>query len=233
MAQFVQYMLNYDNVGGIGYCNDYPIFTMKADGNSGESAPLNPVLIGKGNVFRIEITELGENPSLKFGIQGAEEGDVVNSMDGDEIDLSGDLPISVSKTFDSTQDDFRGLLETCQPSDVETMTALALKIRDTINSGDKTAIATMLEKKFTIIAKVMGIPPESVAEMTEGMSEELASNGIKLEAEDLALVPCCDNRLWQLKRKDGQDLILVEEEDGSMSVEATAALTADGPAIVL
>lgn len=233
MAKFVQYTLNYNNVGGIGYCNDYPIFTMKADANSAESAPLNPVLIGKGNVFRIEITELGEKPAITFGISGAKEGEAVSTSDGEQIDLSSELPIKYSKNFDTEQNDFKGLLETCLPSDLATMTALALKVRDTINSGDKAAIAAMLENKFSLIARVMGVPAENVAEMTGSMADELASSGITLEADDIALVSCCDNRLWQLKRKDGRDIILVEEKDGSMTIEATAALTADGPAIVL
>jgi hypothetical protein len=226
-------MLNYTDVGATGTCNGFPIFELKADGNSGESGPLNPCLIGKGNVFRIEITELGDNPALTFGIQGASEGDVVSTSDGEEIDLSGELPIVIEKTFGSTQDGFADLLNAAQPSDADAMTAFAKKVRDTINGKNVEEIAVLLIAKFKTLFAAMGMPVDGANDQAFGMAEELAAKGIAVDDADIAPAPCCDNKLWLLKRQDGKDLIYIEEDGGSMSIELTAALTADGPAIVL
>lgn len=244
MSKFAKYILDCTDVGGIGYCNGYPVFTLKSDSSHCQSAPLNKVLVGKDNLLSIKITALGDDPMLNFMVQKA-DGDMVVSTDGcDEIDLSGELPIDVKLVFDSPQSGFAALLETVQPSDIETMTAYALKVRDTINSRDSAAITALFEKKFLKQAEEMGWDMDTERQKITNVVEELVRTGIELKDEAAAPEPCCGDKLWRLKRKDGNDLVYIKEvnhdgliymmeEDGSMSIELTAGLTADGPAIVL
>lgn len=199
--------------------------------------PLAHLLIGKGNVFRVEITELGDNPSLNFRVFQAKEGEMVGTEDGAEIDLTGELPIEIKKVFDSEGADLSKLLNDLQPSDVETMKAYSAKIVEVINSGNVKDIGDLFEKQNEEMAKAMveemGMTEEECKEAINEMTEEIARNGVKIEDDEIDPVPCCDNKLWLLKRKDGTDLLYFEEEGGSTSTALTACLTSDGPCIIM
>ena len=237
MSDNYVYTVDYNDVGGTLYCNSYPVFTMGADNAGVMMMPLSHLLIGKGNVFRVEITELGNAPSLKFRVFQAKEGEMVGPEDGAEIDLTGELPIEIKEVFDSTDDDLSKLLNGLQPSDVETMKAYSAKIVGIINSGSVKEIGDLFEKQNQEMAKSMvedmGMTEEECQEGINEMTEEIASNGVKIEDNEINPVPCCDNKLWLLKRTDGKDLLYFEEEGGSSSTELTAGLSADGPCIIM
>ncbi|MCA8915773.1 MAG: hypothetical protein KDB90_10205 [Planctomycetes bacterium] len=238
MAQIWQLSANYQGITATGTVNGFPC--MSADtGESGESgfttAPLNPLLIGKGNVLRIEVTAKTKDATLNCSVEDAMTGDVIDTGNAAEIKLpDGDPPHVIEIKFDSPQDGFTKLLASAKSSDEKTVTEYALKLRDLLNAKDFDALKKELRPKFELLAESFGHPIEAMLGQVGEMLQAFSSKKHEFEAADVKAVPCCDNKLWQLTAaKDGKALIRIEEEDGMMSLDAVVAVLEDGPAIVL
>lgn len=236
MAQIWQLSANYRGIDATGTINGFPI--LKADtGESGEAgfttAPLNPVLVGKGNLLRIEISRKTPEAELNCSVQDAQTGDIVDTGNAENIPLpAGDPPHVIELRFDSPQDGFARLLARAKPSDEKTMVAYALKLRDMLNAKDTDGLMQAFRPKFKDIAESFGYPLEMVLQQVGGMVEAFTSKPMKFEAADVLARPCCDGKLWQLLAKDGNALFRIEEEDGSLSLDLVAAMLPEGPAVV-
>lgn len=236
MAKIWQLSTQYSGINANGTINGYPAFKAETAG-SGEAgfatAPLNPFLIGKGNVLKVEITAKGDNAKLKCSVEDAMTGDVIDTGLADEIAIpDGDPPHTIEIRFDSEADGFKELLEKAQPTDAGTVTEFALKVRDTLNSGDKDAIIKLFMPKFEALSAAFGHPLEAMIASVGDMIEHFTSKKYEFSAEDVAPVAHCDNRLWDLRDKEGNALIRIVEEDGSSSLDLTVAVLPDGPAVV-
>lgn len=236
MAKIWQLSANYSGITAKATINGFPVF--EADtGGSGESgfatAPLNPFLVGKGNVLRIEVSQMADGAKLSCSVEDAMTGDVIDTGNAAEVPLpAGEPPHVIEQTFDSEMDGFKTLLEQAQPSTAEAMTEFALGVRDALNSGDSAAIMALLKPKFETIATDFGQPLEMVMQQAGQMVAAFSASKHVFEAADVDARPCCDNRLWELKNKDGKALIRIEEDGGLMSLDLCAAQMPDGIAIV-
>lgn len=236
MAQIWQLTANYRGIDATGSLNGFPI--MKADtGGSGEAgfttASLNPVLVGKGNLLRIEITKKTPNAELNCSIEDAQTGDIIDTGNAANIPLpAGDPPHVIELRFDSPQDGFAKLLERARPSDEQTMVAYALKLRDMLNARDIDGMLNALQPKFHDLAEMYGVSVEMGNQQARSVIESFAESRQTFEAADVLARPWCDNKLWQLLGKDGDALFRIEEEDGSMSLDLVAAMLPEGPAVV-
>ena len=233
MTDMYQARISYSGVDFTGYVNGFPLLDVKTaaeNSSGGTSAPLNPVLVGKGNLLRIEITGRGENPQLSGGVDRLKPGDWADTDGEAHFELgAGDV---IEYKFDSEYDNFSELLAKAQPADAAAITAFALKLRDTLNSGDSKAALELLKPKFEVLAQCFGAPLEMMLQQAGGFVESAVSYKHTFEAADVNPQPCCDGKLWRLLRHDGRHLITMEDDEGSMSFELTAAMLPDGPAIV-
>lgn len=236
MAQIWQLNTQYRGIDATGTINGFPI--LNADtGGSGEagftSAALNPMLVGKGNLLRIEITQKTPDAELKCSVENAQTGDVIDTGNAEVIPLpAGDPPHVIEIRFDSPQDSFAKLLAHALPSDEKTMVAYALKLRDMLNAKDIDGMLKALQPKFSDLAEMYGVSVEMGNQQARSVIESFAESRQSFEAADVLARPCCDNKLWQLLGKDGDALFRIEEEDGSMSLDLVAAMMPEGPAVV-
>ena len=237
MSQIWQLSANYRGIDATGTINGFPILSADT-GESGEAgfttAPLNPVLVGKGNLLRIEITKKTPDAELNCSVQDAQTGDIVDTGNAENIPLpAGDPPHVIEIRFDSPQDGFAKLLARAKPSDEKTMVAYALKLRDMLNAKDIDGLMQAFRPKFEDMAEAFGYPLEMVLQQVGGMVEAFASKPQKFEAADVLARPCCDNKLWELlAKKDGKSIIRIEEDDGEMRMDAVVAMLPEGPAVV-
>lgn len=237
MAQIWQLSANYRGIDATGTLNGFPIMTADT-GGSGEAgfttASLNPVLVGKGNLLRIEITKKTPDAELNCSIEDAQTGDIIDTGNAANIPLpQGDPPHVIELRFDSPQDGFAKLLERAQPSDEQTMVAYALKLRDMINSKDVEGLLQALQPKFRDVAEAYGLPLEMANEQARSVIEGFTESKQTFEAADVLARPCCDNKLWLLlHRQDEGALIRIVEDDTTMSLDAVAAMLPEGPALV-
>jgi len=236
MPQIWQLSANYRGVTATGTCNGFPV--MKADtGESGESGfttmPLNPVLIGKGNVLRIEVTQKSDDAEFNCSVEDAMTGDIIDTGNAAKIELpEGDPPHVIEIKFDSPQDLFAGLLAKAEPADEKSVVDYAIKLRDMLNGKDVDGLMKAFTPKFEDMSKAFEQPLEMMMQQARGMIEAFCSARHEFEAADVNAIPCCDNKLWELKNKEGEPLIQVKEEDGVMRMDACVARLPDGIAIV-
>lgn len=234
MTTMWQYTVNYSDVTAKGAINGFPIIEIDSAEGGFDTGPLNPALIGKGNVLRIEVTRKGAEGSLEGKVDAVAQGEMVDTGTGGDFKLpDGDTPLVIEHTFDSEFDGFAKVLDGLQPSDPDTMKAFALTVRDTLNSGDQQAILALFKPKFEHLAEAMGVPMEVMMGQVEGLAGAFGGGNIQFDESDVVMDPCCDNKLFRLRHKDGKQLIRIIEDDGSMQLDLAAGLTADGPAIVM
>jgi hypothetical protein len=237
MAKIWQLSAQYSGLNANGTINGFPAFTADTAG-SGEAgfatAPLNPFLIGKGNVLKVEITAKANDPALKCSVEDAMTGDIIDTGLADEIAIpDGDPPHVIEIKFDSDVSGFEKLLEKARPTDAKAITDFAISMRDTLNSGDTDAALGLFKTKFEAMSAAFGQPMDMMMEQARGMVEAFTSVKHEFGPEDVDPRPCCDNKLWELRHKDGKPLIRIIEEDGHMALDAVVAVLPDGPAIVL
>ncbi len=236
MDSIWQLSANYVAIDAKGYCNGYPVFDIDIadEGASGfVTAALNPYLIGANNQLRIEITKLGDGAKLSCQVTEAQAGESVSTADAAPLDIpDGDPPHIITQTFDSSVSGFAELLAQAQPATGAQMCTFALEIRDIMNSGDLDTVLALFRPKFEAYSAAFGHPMDQMMEGVTGMFTELLKHPQEFDIEDLDVKPYCDDKLWNLQRKDGNALIRIEEEDGATYVDVCAALLPDGLAIV-
>ena len=209
-------------------CNGFEVFNCK-DGGSG-MAQLTPYLIGKGNVLRFVFTRKGPHASFSSGVREAEEGEMVDSrQDGDMQMPEGN---ELVHTFDSQFDELKQLLDTASVADAKTMLAFARDYCKAIKSGDKPALRKFNRYRMAEASKTFGVPLETVEPGMLEMFTFFRDGGADVSVEDLEVQMITHDKVFEVKRKDGNPLLFKEEEDGSSSSNFIAAILQDGPQVV-
>ncbi|MBX3460043.1 MAG: hypothetical protein KF696_08760 [Planctomycetes bacterium] len=208
-------------------CNGFQIFNAD-DGGSGV-AQLNPYLIGKGNVLRFVFTRKGPDAKFSSGVREAEEGEMVNSLeDGDLAMPEGN---ELVHTFDSEQADLKEILDNAKPADAKAMLDFAMQYCDAIKAGDHDTLKKFNDYRISEAAKMFGLPKDAMTEQLLGMFE-FFKPGVNIGRGDLEAIEICQGKVWEVKRKDGNPLLYIKEEDGSSSSSFIAAFLKDGPQVV-
>ncbi len=225
-----QVTMNADGCAFVATVNGFPIFRHEGDAPWSGSTVLDPVLIGKGNKLEVKFTRKDPNARFSASVKAHEPGDIVDTSEKGDLTLpDGDL---LEHTFDSEADSFKSLLENAKPADAKSMIDFALKYRDAIRSGDTKAMLALNRLRINDIAAVHGAPPEMLEPQILEMLKEFAQGGADFEAEDIEAIGWCNNKVWELRRKDGAALLHKKEQDGSMSSETYAAILPEGPQVV-
>jgi hypothetical protein len=222
---------NYRGVNARGFINGYPIISADT-AESGEagftSAPLNPFLVGKGNVLKVEITGRGKDAEFNARVEAFQPGDMVDSGGTGQISLD-----QLEHTFDTDEDHFSELLKQAQPATRDEMVAFALKLRDLLNGKKRKEALALFRPKMEALAGVFGVPVNAVTEQVEEVIGTMCKAKHQFDKADVNAQSCCDGKLWQLLDKQGNALIRMEDQDGgTFSMDITAAKLPQGILIV-
>jgi hypothetical protein len=230
MPTFTQVTVNADRCHFIATCNGFPVFEHKGDQNWSGSYAVDPFLIGKGNKLQFKFTDKEPDASFSASVKVASPGDMVDTGEKGDLGLpTGDV---LEHTFDSEKDSFKAVLEKAQPTDAKTVIDFALKFRDAVRAKDDKTMLAMNRMRLDDIAALHDAPAEALEPQILEMMHAFADGGTDFEAGDLEAIGWCDNKVWQVRRKDGNALLYVKEQDGSMSSEAYIAMLPDGPQVV-
>lgn len=209
-------------------CNGFEVFNCKDGGGGG--GQFNPYMLGKGNEVRIKFTHKGENASFKAGMKEAQEGDMMDTSEGDDWTLpEGD---EIVFTFDGEADGLRTLLDQAQETDADTMMKFALDYTKAIREGDTPALKKFNRYRVQEASKDFGMPVEALEPQLLGMFEAFKNGGADVEEGDLNVRMITQNKIFEVKRKDGNELLYIKQEDGSSSAGFIAAVLEDGPQVV-
>lgn len=209
-------------------CNGFEVFNCEDGGGGG--GQLNPYMLGKGNELRIKFTRKGENASFKGGLQEAQEGDMMDTGLADDMTLpDGDEIVHV---FDGEADGLRTLLDQAQPTDAETMLKFALDYTKAVREGDTPTLKKFNRYRVQEASKDFGMPVEALEPQLLGMFEAFKNGGADVGEGDLDVRMIIDDKLFEVRRKDGNTLLHVKEEDGSSSAGFVGAILEDGPQVV-
>jgi hypothetical protein len=208
-------------------CNGFQVFDCKDGGGGG--GPLNPYMLGKGNELRIKFTRKGDNASFSAGIQEGQEGDMMDTSAGGDMTLpEGDEIVHV---FDGDADDLKTLLDQASKGDADTMLKFAMDYCQAIREGDMDALKTHNRFRLEQASKDFGVPLEQLAPQ---MLEMFASfkDAANVGPDDVDVRMITHDKVWEVRRKDGNALLYMEEDGGSMSVDFIVAVLEDGPQVV-
>jgi hypothetical protein len=226
----VQFTANADQCSFVATCNGFPVFRADADSSWLGSSALNPYLVGKGNRLVVKFTGKGANARFSASVKEMNPGDIVDTLEEGDLKLpQGD---TLEHVFDSSDGTFKGVLDQAKPSDAKTMIDFAMKFRDIVRAGDMAALTALNRIRINDIAAALGMPAEQIEPQLVGFMQAFQEGGADFEAGDVEAVAWCDNKLWELRRKDGHPLLYKKEEDGSMQAETFAATMPGGIQIV-
>ena len=210
-------------------CNGFEVFNCKDGGGGG--GQLNPYMIGKNNEVRVKFSHKGENASFKGGVQEAQEGDMMDTSAGGDMTLpEGDEIVHV---FDGEADGVKTLLEQAQPSDAGTMLKFALNYTKAIREGDMDTLKKFNRYRVQQASKEYGMPVEALEPQMMEMFSSFKNGGADVGEGDLNVRMITQDKIFEVKRKDGNDLLHMKEEGGSSSSGFIAAVLEDGPQIVM
>ena len=209
-------------------CNGFEVFS--CDDGGGGGGQLNPYMIGKGNELRIKFTNKGEGASFKAGIKEAQEGDMMDTSQGDDFSLpDGD---EIVHTFDGEADGLKTLLDQAQTTDADAMLKFALDYCKAIREGDTDTLKKANRFRLQEASKDFGMPIEAIEPQMMGMFEAFKNGGADVGEGDLDVKMITQDKIFEVKRKDGNALLYLKEEDGSSSSGFIAAVLEDGPQVV-
>jgi hypothetical protein len=230
MPTFTQVTVNADRCKFIATCNGFPIFEHKGDSPWSGTNAVDPYLVGNGNKLRFTFTHKEPDATFSASVKEVRPGDVVDTSEQGDLTLpDGNV---LEHTFDSEKDPFKAVLDKANPTDAKTVIDFALKLRDAVRATDDKALLAMNRLRINDIAALYEAPPEALEPQILGMLQSFADGGADFEAGDLDATGWCDNKVWQVRRKNGDALLHVKEPDGSMSSEAYIAMLPDGPQVV-
>ena len=217
----------------VGTVNGFPVFNTSLEGGSG-GGPVDPYLIGKDNIFRLEVNKLGKNPSIRFEVREMSEGDMADSTNLPDVEIPTEIPAVIEHRFDSEADHFNSILNTLKPTDPDEMIEFGVKLRDVFRNGDLDTVQKLHRPKTELIAAVMGAPVEVMEGSLGEMLSVFSGTDFSFEKDDLEALPHCEGRIWEVRRRNGKPLLHGDDPEGGGSISITiyAANTENGPAIV-
>ncbi|MCC7509297.1 MAG: hypothetical protein IT464_07965 [Planctomycetes bacterium] len=228
MAKFVVCTYKANDCAFTATCNGFEVFNCK-DGGSG-MAQLTPHLIGKGNVLRFKFTHKGPDASFSSGVREADEGEMVNSLEDGDLQMPAGNELV--HTFDSQFDELKQLLDTASVADEGTMLAFAMAYCKAIRTGNKAALKKYNRYRMAEASKTFGIPLEALEPQMLEMFTFFKDGGADVGEGDVEVHMITHDKIFEVKRKDGNPLLFKKEEDGSSSSNFIAAILADGPQVV-
>lgn len=230
MPNFVHLNVNGADCDFLVTCNGFPVYRHEGVDPFAFSGPINHYLVGKGNKLQVQFSRKGGNARFEAGISNLSAGDMADTSDASDISLpDGD---SLEHSFDSDEDGFSALLAEATPADEKSMLDFAIKFRDALRGGDESGLLAPQRFRMEGAAKTYGMPIEVIKPQLMEMMKGLADGGANFEAGDIEALGWCDNRIWEIRRKDGNALLYKKEEDGSFSMPAFVAVLKDGPQLV-
>lgn len=226
-----QLSANYRGVSARGYINGFPVINADT-AESGEagftSSPLNPFLIGRGNVLKVEVTAKGSDPDFNARVADMQAGDIVDSSDKGQITLD-----NLEYRFDSDDDHFSALLAAAEPMTEDDAVKFALKLRDMLNQRKQKELMDLFAPKLEALAGVFGAPLSAIEEQVDEVVRTMSNGKHKFDAKHVNAQACCDGKLWLLLDHEGQPLIRIEDDDGgALSLDIAAAKLPGGIQIV-
>jgi hypothetical protein len=223
-----QLSANYRGVNARGFINGFPVINADTadSGESGfTSSPLNPFLVGKGNLLRVEVTAKGSDPDFNARVADMTPGDIVDSSDKGQITLD-----NLEYTFDSDEDHFSALLAQAEPTTEDEAVAFALKLRNMLNQRKQKELMDLFKPKLEALAGVFGAPLSAIEEQVDEVVRTMSNGKHKFDVNAQA---CCDGKLWLLLDHDNQPLIRIEDDDGgALSMDIAIARLPQGIMIV-
>lgn len=230
MSKFVHLTVNGQDCDFVLTCNGFPVYRQEGSDPFAFSGPINSYLIGKGNKLVVKFTRKGPGARFAAGIADVAQGDIVDTSDASGLSLpEGD---TIEHTFDSEENSFQSLLAEAKPADEKSMLDFAVKFRDAIRNGDNDTLLAVQKFRIAGAAKAYGMPVEVIQPQLLEMMSSMAEGGADFEPGDIEAIGWCDNRIWELRRKNGDALLHKKEEDGSFSMQAFVSVLKDGPQLV-
>jgi hypothetical protein len=209
--------------------NGFPVFRHRGLEQTGGGMPLNPLLIGAGNVLKVAVKDRGPGASLSGRITVSRRGTVVEAGGGPLALPSDDAR---EWRFDSEIAPLAKVLAAAMVSGEAAMRAFAVALGEAFRAGDAGTLLRLFASKIDGYAEGFGQPREAMeAALRQGFIPFLGRDPGFTEA-DVEAVPHCGGKVFELRRRDGSPLLSVDEADGSTQTEVFAALLPGGPAVV-
>lgn len=216
-----------------GTINGFPILETGLAGGSG-GIPLDPYLIGKDNVLRLEILRAGEAPRVRMEVRAMDPGDLCDPCGLPDARLPDSIPGAIERRFDSETDHFARILARAAPSDALAMVAFGMRLRDAFRAGNAQALRSFFRPKIEVIAALMEAPAATIEASLGTMLGEFEESDLRFGPEDLEALPHCGGKVWEIRRKDRRPLLDAPDPEGNghRSLQVFAADLGGGPAIV-
>jgi hypothetical protein len=217
--------------------NGYLLVQAGARQRYNTAPPVNFWLVGKGNVLEATLEAL-ETPATN--LKQAEMVGSVRAYAEDEFAGDGiggqpivemsippdmkeqaerdelDLPITLTATFDNDGPDFTARLVNAQPiTDRDALLDYGMKLRDLFAAGDADAIMDEQAPLVADHAAAYYHPAPQEAAFRDHLVGNLLGNDpdTSFERDDLELAAHCGNRIWEIRRRGGAELIETKPTD--------------------
>jgi hypothetical protein len=217
-----QAMWQSDNVRGELYVNGFLIDVLNGPQSFG-AAPLNPLLIGKNEIWAtVRKADTSEPAYLSFGVSKLPQGDVaatnergnVVSMELKDDNFKGAEITTMGEKFESALDFSKNLSGTGDVSEKDVI-EYAKKIYDLFKAKDAQGIQKEFKVKISDYAKAYS-SDSIAAEFASYLTEDLLRGKLaKINPQNLqAKKSGPNNKLWQVFEGD-EELIRITSADGS------------------
>jgi hypothetical protein len=232
------YQLSFSTSGceATAVLNGFPVLRASRDKQEMVSMPVNPLLVGKGNLLVLTVTARTDDARLEGSLSVAGEGEIVQIPGGGEIVLpDGAPPQTVEKRFDSEPDPFRTVLEKGKAVDGGAAIDFGIKLRDALKGPDPTSAGSLFEPKARIYAAAF---QESVEMMREGLAQslgEMARADLTFDRDRIEARPFCDGKVCELRQKDGRPLLVCgpDDEGATSQLQVFVADLGEGLGVIL
>jgi hypothetical protein len=237
--------------------NGFPIVELTPGNMVFSTAPMvNQLLVGKGNELLVTLwtlppAEEGRVPPAdiegsvrRFGPKDLwaqpSAGECLATIGLDEALIDSgkrgnvELPFSlVARRFDNDGPCFRERLLEGEPiRDRNAVIDYGLRLRDWLRAQDTTNIAEQIDPKLVDYAEAYyGSVDQLRYELLGFLRGKLFARGLMLEfgADDLEATPCCNERIWRLRRPGNEPFIRTHEDaDGFDSMMEVYVGVVDG-----
>lgn len=223
-AMIYQTMWQGDNIKGELYVNGFIINVFKGPQSFGTS-PLNPILIGKNEIWvKVRKANTSQPANLSFGISKLAKGDIASTNDRGNlvsVELRDDYfkgagVMTMSKKFESTLD-FSKNLSGAENVNEKEVIEYAKKVYDLFKAKNAAGIQKEFKVKISDYSKAFS-RDDLAAEFESYLKKDLLRGKLaKIDPSKLkAKKSGPNNKLWQVFEGD-KELIRITSADGSLN----------------
>lgn len=229
--------------------NDMPFMHLRAPGPDAEwfAPPINPYLVGEGNVIEVEVSPLSEGGDLasaevELAVRKYGKGEAVAPGQGpvviavaihDELrerirqarenEEELEIPQTFFESFDNEGPSFSEELLEGEPfTDEGALRDYAIRLRDLALAKDASGLLAEMEPKIQAFMAAYDEPREPFVEsLGAGLREEFLPAGIDGDfgRDDVMLTPACGGRIWSLQRPGGAPLLQTRPDDAGNTMQ--------------